>query len=504
MSRIDRSSIPGLGLAGLVLLMLAAMSARADVRLPKVFGSNMVLQRDIELPVWGWADAGEEVAVTLTGVRVTTKAGSDGKWSLRLPAMKAGGPHRMGVSGKNKIKLDNILVGEVWVCSGQSNMKWPVIKSNHSEQEIAAEKQPKIRLFHISRLAAIRPQDDVDARWQECLPKTISDFSAVGYFFGRSLHEKLGVPIGLIETAWGGTRIEPWTPPVGFRSVPKLKALAESVEAQSKNPNTQNGRQTPTHLYNGMAHPILPFAIRGAIWYQGESNLGEGMLYHEKMKALIRGWRSVWKQGEFPFYFVQLAPFRYGGSPSALPEIWEAQTATLTVPNTGMAVITDIGNLSNIHPQNKQDVGKRLALWTLAKTYGHKNLVYSGPLYRSMTVKGDTIRLTFHHAEGGLRSRDGKPLSHFQIAGKDGKFVHATADIQGASTYWKRAMQWYKQAGGGRLSGNLFFDTLIVHAQSVPKPTAVRFGWDQLAEPNLINKEGLPASPFRTHGPAGE
>jgi len=230
--------------------------------------------------------------------------------------------------------------------------------------------------------------------------------------------------------------------------------------------------QSPTALYNGMIHPLLPFAIRGVIWYQGESNNGDGMLYHQKMKALIAGWRTVWDHNDLPFYYVQLAPFRYRGEPSQLPGIWEAQLATLSVPHTGMAVITDIANIENIHPRNKQDIGRRLALWALAKTYGRDDLVHSGPLYRSMSIEDDVIRLTFDHVGGGIVARDGKPLTWFTIAGEDRQFVEATAEIDGAS--------------------------VLVRADGVTSPMAARFAWHHEAEPNLANAEGLPASPFRT------
>jgi sialate O-acetylesterase len=255
--------------------------------------------------------------------------------------------------------------------------------------------------------------------------------------------------------------------------VPALKDIADNLDKfPSKTDDGKINHQTPLALYNGMINPLLPYAIRGAIWYQGESNNGEGMLYHEKMKALILGWRSIWKNDNLPFYFVQLAPFRYGGEPDRLAGIWEAQTATLSMPHTGMAVTVDIGNIADIHPRNKQDVGKRLALWALADSYGKSDLVYSGPLYKSMKVEGNKIRISFDHVGSGLVSRDGQPLTWFTIAGEDHNFVTAKAEIDGA--------------------------TVVVSSDQVEKPVAVRFGWNQEAEPNLSNKEGLPASPFRT------
>ncbi len=481
-------------LAALGLAACWSSVAQADVKLPNVIGSNMVLQREMALPVWGWADAGEEVTVTLGEATAKTAAGADGKWMVKLPAMKAGGPHTVTVSGKNKIELTNILVGEVWVGSGQSNMEWSVQSSTNAQEEIAAAKYPKIRLFNVApkKTTAIDPQSNVNPEvvWTECTPATIPNFSAVCYFFGRHIHQELDVPVGLINTSWGGTRVEPWTPPEGFAMVsdPAVKAIGENaVKAQAAHhaavakakadgqpePKSNVGAGTPVALYNANVHPLVPFAIRGALWYQGESNRGEGMQYAIKKQALIGGWRKVWGQGDFPFLSVQLAPYTYGGSEVALPEIWEAQTSLLkSVPNTGMCVTTDITNLKDIHPKNKQDVGKRLALWALANTYGKKDLVYSGPLYKSMKVDGQKVSLDFDHVGGGLVARDGQPLSWFTIAGESGEFVEAKAEISGKS--------------------------VVVWSDKVEKPTAVRFGWHQLAEPNLMNKEGLPASPFRT------
>lgn len=469
-------------------LAVCIRPAAADVRLPNVIDSNMVLQRDAPLPIWGWADPGEKVTVSISGNEATTTADDNGDWSVRLAAMSVGGPHEMTVKGNNEIVLNNILVGEVWVCSGQSNMQWSTNRADNAEDEIAAANFPKIRLFNIPRVPAGTPQADVEAEWTECTPETVPGFSAVAYFFGRELHQELDVPIGLIETAWGGTRIEPWTTLDGFRSVPEVASLADDAEAkheeyvktleelpedaeQPKHP--LEDRQASTGLYNGMVYPIVPFAIRGAIWYQGESNRADGSLYQHKMAALINGWRHAWNQGEFPFLFVQLAPYRYNGEADLLPQIWEAQALTLWMPNTGMAVTTDIGNLDDIHPTNKQDVGKRLALWALARTYGQDDLVFSGPLYKSMKVEGDSVRIRFKETGDGLESRDGEPLTWFEIAGEDKKFVEAEATIDG--------------------------DTVVVHSDEVDEPAAVRFGWHQEAEPNLVNSAGLPASPFRTH-----
>ena len=458
-------------------LLGASGLARADVKLPKVIASHMVLQQKLPLPIWGTADPGEDVTVSIGDNKASTKAGADGKWSVKLKEMNAGGgPLELVVKGKNEIRLTDILIGEVWVGSGQSNMEWSVAASVNSKDEIAAAKYPNIRLFHVRKTAAVLPQDELilDREWSECSPETIGNFSAVAYFFGRHIHKELNVPVGLINTSWGGTRIEPWTPTVGFESVESLKPIAEQVKAQQAKPEgVKENAGAPMHLYNGMVHGVKPFAIRGALWYQGESNRGEGVAYEKKMHALINGWRSVWGQGDFPFLYVQLAPYKYGPTDPdfLLPQIWEAQTKSLALPNTGMAVTTDIATVTDIHPPNKQDVGKRLALWALAKTYGKSDLVYSGPLYKSMKVEGNKIRIEFDHA-AGLKSRDDKPLSWFTIVGKEGDFVEATATIDG--------------------------DSVVVSSDKITEPTAIRFGWDQLAEPNLMNAAGLPASPFRT------
>lgn len=497
-------------------LSIAIPVANADVRLPKVIGSHMVLQRDVSVPIWGWADQGEEVTVVLGNAKVSAKPGSDGKWMVKLPAMSAGGPHTMTVKGRNAIELTDILIGEVWICSGQSNMEMGMNGIQDADKEVAAAQYPNIRLYHVFPWkTATEPQDDFDANWQVCSPDAVkkggfwtSGFPATAYFFGRQIHKELDVPVGLIATCWGGTRIEPWTPRAGFESVPSLNDVVKVIDKATPKFNAavrtavedtekwlptakkaiEEGMRVPpppewpkhlfekndqpTSIYNAMVHPLVPFAIRGAIWYQGESNHPDGMAYFEKMKALINGWRRIWGQGEFPFYYVQIAPFDALYPDDTLPRLWEAQSAALSIPNTGMAVTVDIADLKDIHPKNKQDVGKRLALWALARTYSKTGFEYSGPLYKSMAVEDGKIRLQFDHVGAGLVSRDGKPLSWFDIAGEDRKFVKADAAIDG--------------------------ETVVVSSSEVAKPVAVRLGWSRKAEPNLSNKDGLPASPFRT------
>ena len=429
-------------------------SALAEVKLPAVIDSAMVLQQEMPIPIWGSAAPGEKVTVKLAENSTTAKAGKGGKWRVVLPAMKADGKaHTMTVSGTNTITLTDILIGEVWVGSGQSNMEWQLSRATGGSRAVATAKYPNIRLFHVPKKQEKAPADDVKAKWQTCSPETAGKFSAVLYFFGQRLHKELKVPIGLINSSWGGSPIEPWT-----------------VTASGSG-----------GMYNGMIAPLQPFAIRGAIWYQGETNVikKNGLAYAGKMKDLIEGWRRTWspvkgKMQDLAFYSVAIAPWgrdRY--APGELPAVWEATAASLKIPHTGMVVITDlVDNINDIHPKNKLPVGNRLALWALAKDYGQKDLVYSGPLYKSMKVEGGKIRVSFAHVGGGLKSRDGKALSEFQIAGADGAFVPAQAVIDGK--------------------------TVIVSADGVKAPKQVRFGWHKTANPNLINAEGLPASPFQT------
>jgi sialate O-acetylesterase len=458
--------------------LLLAASAQAGVELPPIISDHMVIQRDKPVVLWGWDAPGQTVSVSLAGNQASAKANGEGRWQVSLPALPAGGPHEIEISGSVTVTVKDVLVGEVWLCSGQSNMEWSVAQSDNPKEEIANGNHPKIRHIKVPHIPADKAQRNVAAGgWTVASPETVANYTAVGYYFARHLQKELdGVPIGLIGSNWGGTRIEPWTPPVGFQAVPALKNIADNLaKFPEKNDKGAINFQTALALYNGMIHPFVPYHFKGALWYQGESNNGEGMLYRDKMEALITGWRKVFNNPEMPFYFVQLAPYIYGkANPENLAGIWQAQLKSLEIPNTGMAVTVDIGNTKDIHPKNKQDVGKRLALWALAKTYGKSGIVYSGPLYKSHEVKDGAVHVHFNHVGGGLTSRDGKPLSWWEVAGADGQFKKAEATIDG--------------------------DHVVVKSGDVAAPTAVRFGYNQEAEPNLSNKEGLPASPFMAGG----
>ncbi|MBN1393663.1 MAG: sialate O-acetylesterase [Pirellulales bacterium] len=440
--------------------------AAAAVRMPAVFDDNMVLQRGRPAPVWGWAAPGEEVVVSIAGQTHIARADEDGKWKVALQELELARPTNMTVKGSSGTTLvfNNVAVGEVWLCSGQSNMVWGLAAAENGKQTVADAEQPNLRLFFVPETKTVVPAANVDGRWLPCTPSNIvktgrGSFSAVAYYFGRQLQRELGVPVGLIQSAWGGTPAEFWTSRDTLARDPALKPLLHNPDSAL--------------LYNGMIAPLIPYAIRGAVWYQGESNVSRAHQYRKLFPAMIANWRNDWGQGDFPFGFVQLAPFRYGGqNPENCAELREAQLMTLkNVPNTGMAVTMDIGNVKDIHPRNKLDVGKRLALWALSTVYG-RDAVYSGPIYKSMAVEGNKIRLRFEHVDGGLAASDGKPLRDFTIAGSDRKFIPATAEIDG--------------------------DSIVVHSDGVSQPLAVRYAWRDDAVPNLANKAGLPASPFRT------
>lgn len=491
--RNQARSISFLGLAT-AAGMLLGYEAVAAPRLPGFFTDNMVLQRDRDVPVWGWADPGEAVAVAFAGQVTETVAAESGAWRVTLQSMSAStNGNVLSVSSKSHpgtgaINLTNVVVGDVWICSGQSNMEWPLSKAANANAEVGSADYPMIRHMKVQNATADLPLTDLKTAWQVCSPATAGGFSAVGYFFARHLHRDTGVPIGLIGSNWGGTKIEPWIPPDGFRAVPELAPIAALADALQP---AAAGKEhhAPARIYNAMIHPLIPFAIRGAIWYQGESNGSEGVSYYHKKQALIGGWRALWNQGDFPFYFVQLANY---GRPTDDPmggdgfsRVREAQRQSLSITNTGMAVIIDIGMASNIHPANKQDVGQRLALWALGNEYGRADLVFSGPLLKTSSVEQGSIRVTFDHAGSGLMAgiKHGvEPVAEDPAGGLE-RFAIAGEDRQ---WHWAEA----------RIDGT---DSVIVSNPAVPAPVAVRYAFSNNPEGcNLYNREGLPASPFRT------
>jgi sialate O-acetylesterase len=502
-----------------VVVVACVHSASADVTLASLFTDHMVLQRDMPLPVWGTADAGEQVFVVVDGHVEETTADDSGAWRLDLPPMGAGGPHTLVAEASNRIELTDVLVGDVWVGSGQSNMQWTVSNSDDAEAEIAAANYPNIRLLSVPRTVAGTPQDAVDATWVACSPASIPSFSAVAYYFGRHLHRELDVPIGLIHASWGGTRIEAWMSAEAMSDPAYAHVLADYEKREAKYADdlatheenqaawmaaralpaeeqpipapaagwppgkVDTWPQRPSGLYNAMIAPLMPFAIRGAIWYQGESNVASAYRYGKMFPAMIRDWRDKWGQGDFPFLFVQLANFTW---PTLTPqdhawaELREAQLMTLSEPATAMAVAIDIGNPTDIHPKNKQEVGRRLALGALAKGYG-QNIVYSGPLYESARRGDGSLFLTFTHADGlaynGREHADLEDSSGFAVAGDDGVYRWADAEVVAAE--------------------------LRVWSGHVDEPVSVRYGWSANPPSTLYNGAGLPASPFRTDDTPG-
>jgi sialate O-acetylesterase len=536
----------------LLFILVAPRFSLADVRLPAIFGSHMVLEQDIKIPVWGWADAGEAITVTLGNKTAKTTADANGKWRVDLdPVKTATTPLTLTVAGKNSLKFDDVLVGDVWVCSGQSNMEMPVSYNSTSATDLPQANDPQLRVFFVAKTIALDPETDVKGEWKVCSPAAVGGFSAVGYYFGRELRHALNRPIGLIGTYWGGmpaqsftslsglqkdppfahyidlyqkdvanypkakedypaalaayqAQLKQWNETVAPTYNPILKQWQDAVDQTKtsgqpappkpapsvpmpKAPNLPQGApNTPAVLYNGMIAPLVPYGIKGAIWYQGESNAGNAPEYQVLFPRMITDWREKWNQGDFPFLYVQLASFK---APQKQPSegdwayLREAQLKTLSLTNTGMAVIIDVGEPTTIHPHDKVDVGLRLALAAKHLAYG-QNLVYSGPIYDSMKVEGNKIRLTFKDTGSGLQmsappwTPTGVPapapteLTGFAVAGADKNWVWAKAQIDG--------------------------NTVVVSSDQVASPVAVRYGWANNPPCNLYNKEGLPASPFRT------
>ena len=466
-------------------LVAVAGTARADVTLHPLFTANMVLQQGVKLPVWGKAAPGEEVTVALFDGKTSTgtgtaKADDKGDWKVTLDAQKPGTGYRFEVAGKNAVALTNVAVGEVWVCSGQSNMEWPLNASYDADKAKAGALNANLRLFTVDKKTSPTPLTEyADLKhfsgWASSRPDNVGGFSAVAFHFGQQLQKALGVPVGLIHTSWGGTPAEAWTSNAALEAVPELKYYADrskgSAERFAKDKKPV-GPGTPSSLYNAMIHPLLPFAVKGAIWYQGESNASKAYEYRTLFRTMIQDWRAKWGT-DIAFHLVQLAPWHARDADGvSWAELRQAQTeATQKLKGVGMAVITDVGDLLDIHPRDKATVGNRLARAALAKTY-EKNVIGSGPTFTASKIDGDKVTLTFENVGSGLVAKY-QTLNGFTVCGEDKYFYPAKAVISGK-------------------------DTVIVTCDKVLKPVAVRFGWKNFPVANVYNREGLPVVPFRT------
>ena len=504
-----------------LLALLSTSAVQAEITLAPLFQDGAVLQREKPAPVWGKATPGKAVTVTFAGQTKKVTADASGRWMAALDPLSTnaeGRPLNVTEEGLPAKEVKNVLVGEVWLGSGQSNMEWNVGSTTPENKAVAAKGPvPLLRLFQVPKKVSNKRQETVDAKWVEATSQTAPGFSAVGYFFGKFLAEELNVPVGIIHSSWGGSRIEPWWADEGLKEVPELAGLYEQrikkqpgfleydnafkkyvTDVRTWSETAQKaldggfpvpdmpagpellkaGSGAETGTYQAMIHPLVPYALRGFLWYQGESNSGEGMAYTLKQQALLAGWRKQFRAPEAPFLFVQLAPYFYNtGTEHVIPQFWMAQQAFLKVPHSGMAVTNDIGNPKDIHPKEKMEVARRLFLWAMADTYGKRGTVYSGPLYKGYKVTDKGIEISFDHTGGGLATRDGKAPTLFEIAGADAQFQPAEATI----------------STDGKM--------LLVSSPNVAKPDRVRFAWSQVAAPNLMNKEGLPAGAFNTHWP---
>ncbi|PXY42247.1 9-O-acetylesterase [Flavobacterium cheongpyeongense] len=489
-----------------LIFLSVSFSIKAQVKLPALVSDNMVLQQNTKVNLWGWASPNEKINIQLgwqnSSVEVVANAAGDWKVAVDTP-LGSEKPYSITINASNKIVLNNILIGEVWICSGQSNMYFPVGKEEGTwktgvknyEEEIVNANYPNIRLFTVLTNASPKQLEDVTGKWTTCSSDSIKTFSAVAYFYGRELYQKLKIPIGLISTSWGGTKAEAWTSQNVLEENPDFLTILEedakneklyqekletyylnlrnekqannnALKTELKKPKKE-ANKTSYVLYNAMLHPLINYTMKGVIWYQGESNSGKAQLYQTLFPAMVKNWRDDWKQGNFPFYYVQIAPHK-----GQTPEIREAQLLSLkTIPNSGMAVTTDVGDVNNIHPIDKQTVGHRLALIALARTYNENKLVYSGPIYDHLKIKKDKIQLFFNYVDSGFKKTTGD-LKEFEIAGDDKVYYPAVAKIDGK--------------------------TIVVFSEKVKNPKSVRFAWKAVPEPNLFNVENLPASPFRT------
>ncbi len=517
---IQRNTPNRMRLVAFVLfLLMTTLPLYAEVKLPTIFGDHMVLQREKPIVVWGMADPGESVTVRISRLKGTVRADAQGQWRIKLDTLPAGGPHTLTVRGKNTVTYRDVLMGEVWVCSGQSNMGFAVNGANDADLELLNASYPNLRLISVPQVASQASQSEFKGQWAASTPDVARSFSAVGFFYGRLLHQALGVPVGLIDNAWGGSAAEAWVRRDILEADKQLKPLMdrwkkteatydfEAIKAdyqkrlvqweqrvqrakRERKPqpgkpraprNSLTGNQRPANLYGGVLHPVIGYGIRGAIWYQGESNASRAYQYRHLFPLMIQNWRDDWDQGDFPFYWVQLADFRdekTDPAESDWAELREAQTLTMSkLVNTGEAVITDLGEAHDIHPRNKLDVARRLARWALVKEYGY-NLVYRSPIYKSCTIEGKRMVVSFDHVGGGLDTFDVRQPVGFAIAGPDKKFVWAQAKITGK-------------------------DTIEVWSDQIDEPVSVRYAWADNPVCNVQNREHLPLTPFRTDTWAG-
>ena len=449
----------------LLLLLSTSFYAFAEIRLPAILGDHMVLQQNATVKLWGWSEVREAITIKTTWDTTTYKTSGNGsaKWSVQIKTPAGGGPYKITITGRNTVVIDDVLIGEVWVLSGQSNMEmsagWPGMQKY--DADVAAATNKSIRFFHVPKTTALFPQDDLKAKWVVCNPEDMKRFSVAGYFFGQKINQELNVPVGLINSSWSGSAAEPWTPTDEIAKNPVLAAIEKETQ----------GRLNTAQMYNAMIHPIVNFGIAGALWYQGESNVRRYTTYKELFSTMINSWRKAWDK-EFPFYYVQIAPYSGYGKTDTGAYLREQQTRTLSLPKTGMVVTTDlVDNINDIHPQMKKEVGLRLANLALAETYNKSIAGYKSPLYQSMKIEKDKIRIFFENAENGLVTKGGAP-TEFYIAGEDRKFLPATAKIDGK--------------------------TVLVWNKDIKNPVAVRFGFSNTAMPNLFSKEGLPVNIFRT------
>ena len=439
------------------------------ITLPSVFADNMVLQQNSEVAIWGWSEPGETVSIiTSWNIKdtVRVKASNYAAWKTKIKTNSAGGPYSIEILGNSKVKLNNVMLGEVWLCSGQSNMVWGAdFGITNKEKEVANANFPNIRICNIQRMSAEYPQNNCSADWTECTPETMSSTSATAYFFARELNQKLDVPVGIIVSAWGGTPAEVWIK----ESLVENNSVFDNAKYQGR--PDHNWPSEPGATYNSMIAPIIPFGIAGVLWYQGESNCSTYQVYSLMQKTLIDSWRNVFKK-EFPFYFVQIAPFEYGDEINSAYLREQQEITTQIVPNTGMVVISDlVDDIKDIHPKNKIDVGIRLANYALTETYNKNVGAYKSPMYKSMQVEKNKVNLTFNNVLTGLKST-GKSSAKFLIAGEDKAFVEAKAKIDG--------------------------NTIVVYSKQVKTPVAVRFCFDNTSIPDVFSNEGLPLAPFRT------